>query len=674
MKRGLFYPHRRRLRPSRWVRVLQAPRAALVLPAAALLLYSCDPPASPSSAAAEVRTISGLPNMAEIERRLNDQYKESAESTDGVSFALDKSGISPDGKTVVRAVITYAESKLLEMEIGEEEHDIKTITITREVDGKTIPTTVEYKDDGGTTRKTITSHYVHASNNARQSLEGGPTLDISGEERDGADNLLRTFTATERTQGGTTTLRTTYLRPDKEGFTEIVTTENGRLTEKVVTYPDKEAAAKKIKTQTITYEKSAAAMFYPNRKEPTLTVTTTLPADNVTLVVYEDGGGKKTKSIKTTRNTDGSTLAVHKDGEENETLRVETRSDKSTITTKTTAGVTTKELVIHPSVTAIEDKAFQNSGLTSLTMGNNLRTIGKQAFENNKLTKLTIGNGVKTIGRGAFRNNKLSSVKIGNSLQRIEPEVFRGNQLTRLTVPPSVTAIESHAFYGNKLYSVKIPPSVTAIGEAAFMKNKLTVLTIPPSVTVIDYSAFLQNELRVVSIPASIDSIKRTAFARNYTLRMVIITGTGPITAKAFTYSDLTDAEIETKGVFEPSNSSDIMLIIGEGVTSIGNSAFAASRLTEVVIGESVKTIGRNAFTRNKLDTVVIPSSVTAIGEAAFSYNQLTRLTIPSSVTAIGEAAFSNNKLTSVTLPKALSKARETAFNGNPTDLQFRDE
>ena len=153
MKRGLSYPHRRRL------------RAALVLLAVALLLYSCNPPASrlpasPSSAVPsapphalpEVMTIRGLPNMAEIERRLNDQYAASAESTDGVAFTAPTiSG------TTVSASITYAEGKLLAMKIGGTDYDIKTITITRVVDGKTIPTTVEYKDESSTTRKTVTS-------------------------------------------------------------------------------------------------------------------------------------------------------------------------------------------------------------------------------------------------------------------------------------------------------------------------------------------------------------------------------------------------------------------------------------------------------------------------------------------------------------------------------------
>ena len=155
MKPGPFYPHRRRLRPGRWVRVLQALSAILAFPAAALLTASCEAPASPlpaapsspspaapsapPPAALEVPTISGLPNMAQIEQRLNAQYAQSAQSTKGVEFTPP----SISG-TTLSAAITYADDQLLSMKIGSTEHRIKTITITRDVDGKTIPTRGEY--------------------------------------------------------------------------------------------------------------------------------------------------------------------------------------------------------------------------------------------------------------------------------------------------------------------------------------------------------------------------------------------------------------------------------------------------------------------------------------------------------------------------------------------------
>ena len=369
IKQGLFCRHRR---PRRWLRVLQAPRAlpaTLALPAAALLLYSCDPPASPlraspNSAVPEVTRISGLPNMAEIERRLNDQYAESARSTEGVEFTPP----SISG-TTVSASITYADDHLRPMTIGGTEHRIKTITITRDVDGKTIPTRVEYKDNSSTTRKTVTSRYVPppknvASNNARQSLEGGPTLHISGEEKDGADNTLRRFTATEEIQEGKTILRTTYRRPGKEGFTETLTTENGIATQKVEIYSAGATPAKgETKTKTITYEKSESAMFYPDRQK-------------FTLAVYEDAEGKETKSDKpgdgdsiittmpdgstiTTTTEDKVTLAVHKNPGGTETQRIETKSDKSTITTTPTSKGGT--LAVHKNSSGIVTKYVETT-------------------------------------------------------------------------------------------------------------------------------------------------------------------------------------------------------------------------------------------------------------------------------------------------------------------------
>ena len=90
-------------------------------------------------AALEVPTISGLPNMAQIEQRLNAHYAQSAQSTKGVEFTPP----SISG-TTLSAAITYADDQLLSMKIGSTEHRIKTITITRDVDGKTIPTRGEY--------------------------------------------------------------------------------------------------------------------------------------------------------------------------------------------------------------------------------------------------------------------------------------------------------------------------------------------------------------------------------------------------------------------------------------------------------------------------------------------------------------------------------------------------
>ena len=84
-------------------------------------------------------------------------------------------------------------------------------------------------------------------------------------------------------------------------------------------------------------------------------------------------------------------------------------------------------------------------------------------------------------------------------------------------------------------------------------------------------------------------------------------------------------------------------VIIGNGVTTIGSSAFYdCSSLTSVTIGNGVRTIEGGAFSScSSLASITIPNSVRTIGGLAFSYcSSLASITIPNSVTRIWHSAF----------------------------------
>ena len=84
-------------------------------------------------------------------------------------------------------------------------------------------------------------------------------------------------------------------------------------------------------------------------------------------------------------------------------------------------------------------------------------------------------------------------------------------------------------------------------------------------------------------------------------------------------------------------------VIIGEGVTSIGDYAFSdCSNLTTITIPSSVTTIGHHTFWRcESLTSVTIPDSVTSIKYSAFSgCSGLTSVTISNNVTSVGLRAF----------------------------------
>ena len=107
-------------------------------------------------------------------------------------------------------------------------------------------------------------------------------------------------------------------------------------------------------------------------------------------------------------------------------------------------------------------------------------------------------------------------------------------------------------------------------------------------------------------------------------------------------------------------------LIIPDGVTSIGNSAFYnCSSLTSVKIPDGVTSIGDATF-RNciSLTSIEIPDSVTSIGTSAFfGCSSLTSVKIPDSVTSIGTSAFSGcNSLTSVEIPDSVTSIGKSVF------------
>ncbi len=120
--------------------------------------------------------------------------------------------------------------------------------------------------------------------------------------------------------------------------------------------------------------------------------------------------------------------------------------------------------------------------------------IGEDAFSNSKLTSISLPQNVTSIGGWAFQNcSSLKDITIPNSVISIGSTAFGDcTSLTSVTISTSVTSIGSSAFmYCSKLESITIPNSVTSIGGSAFLGcSSLAEVTIGKSVESIGDGAF----------------------------------------------------------------------------------------------------------------------------------------------------------------------------------------
>lgn len=107
---------------------------------------------------------------------------------------------------------------------------------------------------------------------------------------------------------------------------------------------------------------------------------------------------------------------------------------------------------------------------------------------------------------------------------------------------------------------------------------------------------------------------------------------------------------------------------IPEGVTALGDHAFADCRLLEsITLPDSLTTIGANAFSGcTALRELIIPGGVTAIGGGAFSgCTALEKAVLPDSISAIAENTFLNcESLRQIDIPDGVTAIGDSAFSG----------
>ncbi len=409
-------------------------------------------------------------------------------------------------------------------------------------------------------------------------------------------------------------------------------------------------------------------------------------------------------------------------------------------------------VTIPDGVTSIGDDAFfYCMSLTSVTIPASVTSIGDGAFfgcEN--LTTATIPESVTRIGNTAFMACKsLTGVTIPKGVTYIGTQTFDGcKSLTSVTIPDSVVDIGDGAFsFCTGLTSVTIPESVTYLGMGAFSDcTSLTELTVLgketpvaledspfsgcTALTTIRGHAFsdahryaIQTDRQFVILDPE-ETVSGTNGSLTWTLDLaghLTVTGTGDM-------EDISIWNEEWDCIDYPWKTYESMApvaeaIIGEGITSIGERAFAGcGQLTSVTIlnpacdidGSDSYTLGAPGFTTvcgytgspaeayasqygyeftslgsapeyivgsgscggNVTWTLTSTGTLTISGTGAMedyfyggapwyeSREEIRAIIIQQGVTSIGSFAFYSCGMSSVTLPEGLTSIGENAFCG----------
>lgn len=324
-------------------------------------------------------------------------------------------------------------------------------------------------------------------------------------------------------------------------------------------------------------------------------------------------------------------------------------------------------------LTAIGEKAFYNSYLTSITIPANVEVIDRAAFQNcQKLTELKFeqGSKLKTIKGGytsynincygTFANcTALTAVEIPSNIETIEEAAFKGcSQLANVTfeknsnlkiIKGGYDTMQEYYNYGaftdcTALKSIEIPASVETIGVSAFLgctQLETVFFEIGTKLKEIEGASFRQphgaftncTSLSFIEIPASVTTIGTAAFYGCTNLSKVIFK--------------------------KPS----MLQSIGGDYTTFGHGAFAAcSSLRDFEIPANVEIINGAIFSRcSRLTTISFERNsklkrISAFANTIYSgaFARLDNLTTfdasaCTQLESIGKQAFNRNpKLTTI--------------------------
>lgn len=379
-----------------------------------------------------------------------------------------------------------------------------------------------------------------------------------------------------------------------------------------------------------------------------------------------------------------------------------------------------KQIVLPDTVETIGWRAFEYSGLTSLTIPANVTKLGGAfvsdcasltslyiAPENtnfemvdgllydipgktlcyampNVAGAVVIRDGTVCIGSAVLKKHDITSVQLPNSLQKIDNEAFYGcRSLKEISLPEGLTDIGDCAFMDCvQIERLVLPEGLKRLGGSAFAYcHALTEVTIPEGVTFMSQTFSYCTSLRTLNLPNSLTDMSNGVVEGCNSLetlhlpaKLADISGEWPSKLKTITTAVGSVRYVSEDGVLYDTQDNSIVFVnasitghvtVRDGITKIGEGAFKSRKgLTSVTLPESCTVIDSYAFENcTALTDINFPEKLELIGRNAFYNSSITSLKLSQPGLHVGSFAFTDcHQLKSVEITSTDFDLMEWAF------------
>ena len=255
-----------------------------------------------------------------------------------------------------------------------------------------------------------------------------------------------------------------------------------------------------------------------------------------------------------------------------------------------------KVVTVPHGIRVIAEEAFYGSAeLKKVILGGSVNVIGDRAFANTGLIKMDIPGCVRSIGKEAFLNcTSLENIVIEGGVEEWNVEIGDEAGSGSVTMEEGVESIGAKAFYGcAKLTRMRLPASVKTIGSQAIGYTdeglqsgyKLTGYVASTAQTYAEENGLAYVPLEMGSGSTGVCGAEiNWGFDREN--GVLHLAGSGRM-------YDYAAAEcLPWYGFREEIKTA----VVGEGITSLGDYAFAGSAVEQVSLPANLKWVGVEAF------------------------------------------------------------------------------